>query len=144
MTTIAWDGEALAVDSRITVDGMVRAGRKARRLRNGDVLAVFGDYTGALFVMQWYARGADPTAWPTAQQLDDQCGELIVVRGGRVLQYATSPVPQEIRESRMAWGSGKGYALGAMAMGADARQAVAVAARYDPQTGGRIHVYRGR
>jgi ATP-dependent protease HslVU (ClpYQ) peptidase subunit len=50
-------------------------------------------------------------------------------------------VRQVVEDPFMAWGSGRDFALGAMAMGATAREAVAVACRFNVYCGNGIDAF---
>lgn len=56
--------------------------------------------------------------------------------------YEASGVRYPIKDQFYAVGSGAPYALGAMAMGASPEEAVAIAARFDPNTGGEVEVLK--
>ena len=58
--------------------------------------------------------------------------------GHRVYFIDCNGLAEDITGVPWAIGSGREYAIGAMAQGADAEQAVAIAARFDPYTGGAI------
>lgn len=130
MTTIAWDGKTLAADRRMAgymttckifpVDGGYLAGAGAM-----DQLVEVAAYLQAV---------ADKPDLPESQE-----SEFIVVRGSEAF-WLTWPHLREvrIRESFAALGSGSEFALGALAMGANAKTAVQVAAKFDPYTGGGV------
>lgn len=74
---------------------------------------------------------------------DDNRGSAIVVHleaegGHRVYYVDANGLADDITGIPWAIGSGREYAIGAMAQGADAEQAVAIAARFDAWTGGAI------
>jgi hypothetical protein len=142
MTTIAWDRMSLVADSQLISGHNITEGIKIFRLKNREVAAIFANFTAALHLLEWYTDGADAHDWPAAQQRHStDYGGLVVAREGRLWQYECSPVPCELLEPYAAFGSGREYALGAMAMGADARLAVKIAARFDPATGGKIRAF---
>lgn len=141
MTTLAWDGSSLAVDSLVTA-GAAKWGqvRKIARVRNA-VCAFTGSVAGGLLLLEWYGDGAEPGEFPRLRA--DGFAELVVVREGKCLHFESTHMPSEV-QAPAAWGTGREYALGALAAGATARQAVQIAARYDALTGGLIHAYRTR
>jgi ATP-dependent protease HslVU (ClpYQ) peptidase subunit len=136
VTTIAWDGHALAADKLATSSGGVASTvTKIRRLKNGTLLAWSGPVENGLMVADWYERGAKPGDWPECQKKDDYAILVVVQPVGKVLEYETLPVAQAVEDGRMAWGSGRLAALGAMAMGAEASKAVQTASEFDVYSG---------
>lgn len=134
MSTIAWDGRTLAADKQAVTGGMREIVTKARLLPNGQVLAWTGEHECGLILAAWYESGADIDKWPKFQSGDDWT-RLIVASANEVIVFERQPVGQLLEEPFMAWGSGRDYAMGAMAMGASAGQAVEVASRFDINTG---------
>jgi hypothetical protein len=135
MTTVAWDGKTLAVDRQGTTGGdRAYATTKLRRISDGRVAAFSGAIENGLLLCEWADAGTIKDNWPSCQKSDDFC-TLIVAGPDGVFQYESLPIAQRIEGDQMAWGSGAKYALGAMAHGADAVQAVEIAARFDVYTG---------
>lgn len=64
--------------------------------------------------------------------------EGIELHASGIYLYDASGARYAIKDQFYAIGSGGPYAMGAMAMGATPEEAVAVAARFDPNTGGEI------
>lgn len=142
MSTVAWDGKILAADKQATVAELARSCSKIRKLPNGDILAVTGTLGPCLIMMQWYEDGADISTYPPCQKEKDDWGRLIVAKPtGEILEYEQYPVVMMPDPGKHAWGSGRDYALGAMAMGANAIQAVEIASRFDVNTGCGLEFY---
>lgn len=137
MTVVAWDGKTLAADRLgVMVGGVKSVTSKIFRLPNGTILAGTGCCSGLIALRSWFAEGAIPEHWPKSQDDDDTLASLMVVHpDGRCVTYESLPLPILVEDPFMAWGSGGPLALGAMAMGADARQAVEVACRYSTTCG---------
>lgn len=130
MTVIAWDGKTLAADRQMTWADMRSTVCKLRQLPSGEVLGVTGDSVRAISVLRWYEDGADPEKWPKCQG-EAEYARLIVARhGGKLVYFDWCPVEQIILDPYMAFGVGRDFAMGAMAMGADAQKAVAIACRF--------------
>lgn len=137
MTTVVWDGKTLAADSQSTT-GTVR-GTAAKIAKNADGFLIAGAGSHAV-VSQWIAwvmAGLPPDNQPAS--VDDSTLIIIDPRG-RARLFADVPVAQPVPRKKWAIGSGSDIALGAMAMGADARQAVKVACKLDVYSGGKIVV----
>ena len=140
MTTIAWDGETLAADRRLA--GWMDTG-KIFPLSDGRVLAGAGWMDEVLEVAAWLNAGGDERDKPNVQAEDaEDATDYLLLDGGK-LYWLTAPYlrPIEVRDGMAAIGSGAKYALGAMEAGATAAEAVLVAARFDPGTGGGVDTY---
>ena len=125
MTCIAWDGKTLAADRQGTSDSIAIPVTKIHRIPSGAIIASAGSLERGLDLKRWYQEGSNPEKWP-AYQKDDDWNDLIVVDHGKIFHYEKLPVPQPVESKFMAWGSGRDIAMGAMAMGADARKAVSI------------------
>lgn len=142
MTTVAWDGVTLAGDSQWMV-GSTRVGGspKVRRLTAPNGRRVLFGFAGDSAYMQaylhWLAGGAQPTASGGSWQ-------ILMIDEERDIYYRHDGSPYWDRFGRRpcAIGNGTRYAVGAMAAGADAVQAVKIARRLDTDTGGRIRAVR--
>ncbi|WP_316415289.1 hypothetical protein [Mesoterricola silvestris] len=134
MTVIAWDGKTLAADRQATNCGLASSCTKIQRFENGAIVGMTGEIAGGLNLFKWYANGSDPEKWPARQATDDW-SRLIVVENGKAFTYEHLPVPVPVEDPFMAWGSGCDFAMGALAMGADARMAVEIASRFSDSCG---------
>lgn len=149
MSVIAWDGKTLAADRQANDDGMRRMATKLIVTAKGEALAWTGDHSYGLALAGWYTI---QTVWPTAPE--GVWARLVVVRmangkmpDGSVLKkpqvvvFENMPVEVEIVDDFMAWGSGRDFAMGAMAMGAGAVKAVEVACQLDTNCGMGVDSY---
>lgn len=136
MSVVVWDGRTLAADKQSTTDGLKRKTTKIYKI-NGDLVGFTGAWDLAQTIKQWYANGAKPDEWPDFQANDDKwVGILAITSSGKVHKYERSPYPMDYTKAgAMCIGSGRDYAYGALAMGADARQAVLIAIKYDAGCG---------
>lgn len=127
MTVIAWDGKTLAADRQgCRGQGQIFRTTKIKALPTGEVMAWTGTRDQGLMLWDWYENGAVVEDYPKFQATDDWT-ILIVARNGRAMEFNNQPVAMPVEEGFMAWGQGAPFALGAMAMGADACKAVEVA-----------------
>lgn len=135
MTTIVFDGQTMAADRMADRQGLKCPITKIWRIANGDVLAVTGRACHAQTMKQWYEAGALPDKYPGFQSDDDKCCTLVVMSHGRISAYYSQPYP--VREDGMftAFGSGRDFAIAAMACGKEARGAIQVASLFDVNTG---------
>ena len=130
MTIIAYDGKCLAVDKAAVISDMRHKVTKIKKTKSGTILAWCGSNEYGLILCRWYQNGADPDKWPEFQR-DENWVRLVVVENGKVFYYEQEPEPQFIEDRFFAWGSGRDFAMGALAMGATAEQAVEIASRYN-------------
>lgn len=138
MTIIVWDGSSLAVDSGAT-DGFT-IWEQEKVWKHGDELITgFGNTNAVLALRKWYLSGADENQFP---RMGDRRGELIVVtiKNG-LLRYEDSPHPLEHGFNKCAFGAGKDFAYGALAMGATAEQAAIIATKYSVYCGHGVKVF---
>lgn len=141
MSTVAWDGKSLAADSVGASGSTLVTTGKLYHLPNGEAAATTGDYAAGQIMVEWYQAGADLAEYPKCQANEDSNATLIVAKpGGACCFYSMHPHVVTVMDPFMAWGSGRDYALGAMAMGADAAKAVHVACRFDAWSGGVVKV----
>lgn len=135
MSVVAWDGRTLAADKQATSSSKIAVVTKIRRLTSGEVVAWTGSADCGLLMAKWYEDGADPEKWPDFQKDKDAWTRLIVASSTGAKFYEQRLVAIPVEDKFMAWGAGQDFALGAMAMGADARRAVEVAIRYSDSCG---------
>lgn len=138
MTVIAWDGDSLAADKLICAGDMKSTGCKIRELqheRNKLAVAYYGNVVHAEMMIDWFCAGADPDDFPIEVE-QGETGIIVAYPDGRCFEYEGMPKPMQVLDTYHAWGSGSPYALGAMAAGATAEQAV-IHANYHATTCGR-------
>ena len=101
-----------------------------------------GFYDEIVEIVAWITAGAKEDKKPALPESDDDSSDIIVVDPDGAAHWLTWPYLRRvpISGSFCAVGSGAKYAIGAMAMGANARRAVQVASRFDNQTGGGVNV----
>lgn len=150
MTTLAYRSGVLAFDTQVTAGWGGRVGT----FRKG---AVVGQYligcSGTLHACQMFMRWfTDAYAYsincgelivppPHIKEYmdeDDSINVLVIRRDGKVFSYDGVVHPYEIDGEFHARGSGSAFALGAMEMGASARQAVEAAIKWDTGSGGTV------
>jgi ATP-dependent protease HslVU (ClpYQ) peptidase subunit len=135
MTTIACDGKSMASDGQGDVADtiVVRTRCKIERLADGSLLGFAGNgHDGALLA----AFLSDETAKPPKL---DECAALRLFPDGS-LHYISEPGRHIAVDPPCAIGSGMQFALGAMEAGSSPKEAVEIACRRDPFSGGKIAV----
>lgn len=139
MTTVAFDGKVIAVDSRAVAGVLISNDRVEKILVKDNVaFAIAGTFCMFRPLIKWFIDGGDIKEIPTGGSEDNDCTSFIVCTGGRCFQYNPKlPYPDEIHPP-FSWGTGREIALGAMLAGKSAVEAVRIAATVDPSTGGDI------
>lgn len=150
MTTIAARDGCIASDSRETWtsdDGgsRVHTCKKLFRKRIGKgrkaydvIIGTAGESSPGMLFVDWYGSDSPPPV--TLLTEADFTILILKPKGLYVADAYCREVP--ILEKFFAIGSGAAAALAAMHCGKSAREAVTIAARIDPYTGGRIFVER--
>lgn len=158
MTTIAFDGETLAADSQTTQEG-VRLSMLAEKIHvrpegaawkvNGEMVAAFGvaGKLNSAYLVQYAMEleGFDAShAFPKGTSLTF----LAITVDGNVYVGGQNEDDEWAWLSKvaapMAVGSGAELAIGAMAAGANAEQAIEIASRFDTCTGGTVRKFNYR
>lgn len=139
MTTIVYRDGVLAADTQITSGNNARCGSVIKIGATDD--GHWWGFSGCTQHQEAFADWACGFRVDTPSKWDGAGVGILVEPSGRVREWwgegwieASSPFH--------AWGSGERVARGAMAAGADAERAVAIAIEIDPETGGEITVLR--
>lgn len=152
MTTIAWDGKSLAADSQVNFRGGIELApvekiwlmsQSVCTLECQQVVAAggSGDLDGVMCFRRWL-NTADAVLWKNFPKTCEKAIEegnldiFAVLEGGHLLHFGPSGFPTTMASEIQAFGSGSAYAMGAMLAGATAREAVTIACRLDPDSGG--------
>lgn len=136
MTTIAWDGEWLAGDGRIsTADGEIIGDYDQKVMLRGEYLFGFcGDRALREAVIAWFRDGTPSDGHPAIGDWD-----LITVNNKGAAEHFTQEAPYgtEVR-APFALGTGQRFALMAMKCGKNAQEAVSLTKDCDVFTGGSV------
>ncbi len=138
MTTIATRDGVMAGDSLGTVsDTKVVCSEKLWiSKRTGSVLGFSGDAAWLIMFKEWYEVGAKRQKAPDIRvQVEGAIHALELATDGKIWIWDIDFVPMPFQGEFLAVGSGLKYAMGAMTVGASARQAVSAACQLDPGTG---------
>ena len=134
MSVVAWDGKYVAADRQGTSGNLICVCRKLMKIRGYGVGFIGRADTGALMA-EWFREGAKVSNFPCDVQQSDSGATLIVVGRVKAWEICEYPLFEEVRDPFWAWGTGREVALGAMAMGVDAKTAVETAMRFDVNCG---------
>jgi len=138
MTIVAWDGKTLAADRAATNCGYRRTLTKIFRVPGG-LVGFAGDGSRAMALLEWFRAGCKPDEYPAFQRdAETAVGNIFVTNEGESLTYLYTPYPERRLDRFDAIGSGRDYALAAMHLGCDAKQAVQVACALDNGCGNGI------
>jgi hypothetical protein len=142
MTVIAWDGKTLCTDQQANDGSMKWEAEKAWYITNkatGKICIVTGVGTLGYIIQlrDWFASGME-----TALDITPNMAELIVVDDEGLCVFSGEKTYSPVRlKAPMAFGHGREYAMGAMAMGANASEAVVIANEYSLHCGKGVACY---
>jgi hypothetical protein len=145
MSIIAFDGTTIAADKAIC-EGMLLSYKGKKLFKHGNMIIGFaGNVARSLIIKDWILSGADPNKFPTVTDKDDLCSICVLTRikdgqnsdTGKLtlLFYENSPAPIVNESPYIAIGSGAAVAMGAMAAGKTAVEAVKIAIKHNPGCG---------
>lgn len=139
MTCIAVSVKHLCIasDTRCSSDGAMVNVSKVRPVGKGLVGAA-GDWSDVLHFWDLVEKTGK---YKDGQLTDGSELEGIELSHEGIYLYGPDGTRYAIKDTFYAIGSGGPYAMGAMAMGATPTEAVAIAARFDPGTGGAIETF---
>lgn len=136
MTTIAYDGHTLASDSQVGDDVTKDPYGVKKIWKVGEfIIGCYGRYTSAIRFVDWVKSGMPDDARPSG--LGD-FGAIVIKSGKRPVFYEDGVTPISLRGPLATGGSGGHYAMAAMLAGATAPEAVKIACRLDPSSGGAV------
>lgn len=144
MTTIAYDGRLVAIDSQVTAGSVKFTEKKwyEGSTPDGDHFILFG--SGNVCDIQECSRLLQEYGLETAKDYEGDFGAFIVgLRSNPVVLEAEGGVI-EVRRTAYANGSGQAAALAGLVDGKSATDAVLLASKVDLYTGGPVHTYDTR
>jgi len=138
MTTIAYDGNYLAADSRSCVGqgGIIGESKVKIFINDNYIVGLSGKAAESRLLVQ-YLNGDIKLEYG---QLEGGASLLVVERATSQAFYMANSLELEMIDTPAADGSGADYALGAMLHGADAVEAVEIASKLDAFTNNEIRV----
>lgn len=136
MTAIAYDGHTLASDSQINNEDSKEPYGAKKIWRAGEMLVgCCGTYSSSMRFVEWVRSGMDED---TAPKSLGEFGAIVILKNGKPVFYEDGKHPFTLRGPFAANGSGGPYAMAAMLAGATAPEAVKIACRLDPSSGGAV------
>lgn len=136
LTTIAYDGKTIAADSKISGDINSRSSKLLTLL---SLPGAFGGFAGDVAEAHRFFRQFDgePDSAPAGDY-----DVLVVYPDGRVVHHNGSGLSLDVTGQRYGLGSGSEYAMGAMAAGKSATEAVEIACELDNDSGGPVETMK--
>ena len=135
MSVIAWDGQYLAADRQSTAGHHIHESVKV--FRHKDMLiGMCGPHVYSAMIVNWVKAGCWEASFPEMKcEGDDIPLVYVIYKDGVIHRYEDNPHPILIRDKFWAAGAGGDLAMGAMAHGASAVQAVITASKFNPMCG---------
>ena len=135
MTTICWDGRTLAADRMAERNGVRGTVTKIYRI-SGNLVGCAGNAARSVEMMAWFEEGANPKTLPKFQSDAEEYVDMLVITPARqILKYERSGHPIVFQDETMAIGSGRDFAMTAMFLGKNAREADEIACALDIGSG---------
>lgn len=139
MTVIVFDGATCAVDSGAASETTMFRVRKFWMISD-QLITGAGDTSHVAAMAEWYMAGAQPQDFPPMVYARRDA-ELIIIDGNGVRRYEAAPYAVDHGKTMCAFGGGRDFAYGALAMGATAAQAAAVACLFSPVCAEPVHTF---
>lgn len=145
MSIIAYDGKTISADSQMTFAGQKLKALKLHRPNKYTILGFVGEVSLGNKLINWFNQGQNEDDYPISA-IQDQDAILIALtktKNNKIdktgkqtcLFYINSHTPITVAEPYMAWGSGAHFAIGAMANGANSKQAATIACKHSEGCG---------
>lgn len=137
MTTIVATKTCMAADQQVSKDGGSRFHTTKIRRYGKTIVGCSGDCLAVSQFLEWWPKQAKRGV--QVPRITEDMEALVLTPAG-LFHYDQNCFADEVNDAYYAIGTGSGYALGAMFMGADPVQAIEAAAKHDLYTGGPIDV----
>lgn len=136
MTIVCWDGKTLAADKQSTNANFGSVVTKIFRVPDG-LVGLMGGEAHAMELLEWFRNGHLPEKYPSGKDRDSTADAVFVSKSGEFFAFA-GPYGAKRENKFCAFGAGRDYALAAMYLGKNAREAVEVACALDVTCGNGI------
>ena len=136
MTTIAYDGKTIAYDSRETMGDFISSDKHDKHIYSQGIHFF---YCGTVIDCQEFIN-----SYESGECSPDISCQVFMAQDGQVYRssHELGTIWVEYMDEPFAMGTGADFAIGAMDMGADAKQAVKIACGRDTKSGGRIRTFK--
>ena len=142
MTTIAYDGTTIAWDTHMTDKYGVRSQCAFDKVTvdKGRIFAAAGNIDSCFCAVQWIKKGAKLKDWDKIMPPGADFEMVVIDLKKGPVYYSDSDRTGIPLEAPLAIGSGADFALGAIAAGMSASEAVGIATKFDVYTGINVKV----
>lgn len=137
MTTIAYTNGWIAADTCCSIGNYTSNSKKLYILPDVGVIGFAGSGTAMFKIADWWLDGCQGDAPTIDRDNDEGCIGLLVTRKG-VFALLDGVHPMKIEDPWFAVGSGSDFAISAMSLGKNAKEAVEHAMQFDVGTGGSV------
>lgn len=137
MTTIAYKDGWIAADSCCTIGNYTSNSKKLYIIPDVGVVGFAGAGNAMFKIADWWMEGCQGDAPTVDDDKGESCIGILVSRKG-VFCLFNGVHPMEIDDPWFAIGSGSDFAISAMSLGKNPKEAVEHAMQFDVGTGGRV------
>ena len=141
MSTVAYKDGIIAGDTKLTDGNLKLHAQKIYRVHDKLLVGLAGDWLGCLKFLNWIQQNnhyPEITVGWNFEEKDTLKFEALVADKDSIAVYDHCMIKMYIDETFWAAGSGRDIAIGAMAHGATAEEAVEIATEYDTYTEGEV------
>lgn len=135
MTTVVYDSREKVMVSDRQMGWHKAPVDKIYRLNDGSLVGLAGGYAECLMALEWLDRDDDDE---TPKPEVEETTLIRITPDNDIICYTKHLHPLQVYMEYIAIGSGSEYAMGAMAQGATAEEAIAIAHMFDANTGAEI------
>lgn len=132
MTVVCYDGISMAADKQSNFAGLRVTTTKIKSLPDGTLLGAAGNSSIGRGLIRWFADGAKPADYPDTR---NECQLLVVSSENVITLYEEGPYPIVIEDKKIAIGSGRDFALAAMACGKSSYESVELTNKFENTCG---------
>lgn len=140
MTTIAYRNGVMAADRLVSNGGGGRAGHQTKIARGpkGTIGGMAGRMEEGFLFARWVENDCEGDPPP----LSDSADGIVLLPNGLLCYVGEKGCLCPVEAEFAAVGSGEAYAIGAMAHGASAAEAIEIAIQFDTGSGGGVDVLK--
>lgn len=139
MTTIVYRDGVMAGDSQVTAYHTITGHQRKIHRVKGHLIGCCGRASEVKAFLDWFEKGWRKEDKP--KNIDD-FSAITVNENGDVHRWDENLIPYSKNEAYVVIGAGSDIAIGALAQGATAGEAVQAAIEHDVFTGGEVHTLK--
>jgi ATP-dependent protease HslVU (ClpYQ) peptidase subunit len=147
MTTVIYQDGVMACDTQVTFGQSKHLFSKKIRRINGCLVGAAGPVNVCQEYMRWFKENVKTantqSRLPKFSSSESGNYEIMIVTPkGEIWFQCSNNAPERVYGKYYGIGSGKAYAVTALHLGQDVKQAVRTAMKFDTGTGGNVHTLR--